>query len=125
DGEIVAFEGAMTSYSRLQKRIQANGSGETTVPVVYYVFDLLHLDGFDATRLPLRDRKNLLKRVLRFRDPLRFTPHRNADGEQCLENACRSGWEGVVAKDAAAPYTQGRSKKWLKFKCVQRQELVI
>lgn len=128
DGEVVAFEGNLTSFARLQGRIgltdpaRARASGIT---VVYYVFDLLHLDGRDLTRLPLRRRKSLLRRALRWEDPLRFTPHRNGAGEDYHDEACRRGWEGVIAKRADGPYRHGRSTDWLKFKCVQGQELVI
>ncbi len=54
-----------------------------------------------------------------------FTPHRNNDGEAYYEEACGKHWEGLIAKDANSAYTSGRSKKWLKFKCENRQELVI
>ncbi len=128
DGEIVAFEGRVTSFSRLQGRMKiadpakARRSG---VAVYYYLFDLVHLDGRDTTRLPLRDRKSLLERAIRFEDPLRFSTHRNAEGEAYLEEACRRGWEGLIAKRADSTYVQGRSRDWLKLKCVARQEFVV
>ena len=58
-------------------------------------------------------------------DPIRFTTHRNGDGEAFYKEACRKGWEGLIAKRADAPYTHGRSRDWLKFKCSAEQELVI
>jgi bifunctional non-homologous end joining protein LigD len=119
DGEIVAFDGSQTSFERLQRR------GREAVPAFLYVFDVLHLDGFDTTALPLRARKSLLRAALSFRDPLRFTTHRRRDGEKLFADACRRGWEGLVAKRADAPYTHGRSRDWLKFKCSASQELVI
>jgi bifunctional non-homologous end joining protein LigD len=119
DGEVVAFAGAQTSFARLQQR------GERPAAVFFYVFDLLHLAGQDTTALPLRARKALLRRALRFHGPLRLTPHRNRDGEELFREACRKGWEGVIAKRADAPYTHGRSRDWLKFKCSAEQELVI
>jgi DNA ligase D-like protein (predicted ligase) len=119
DGEIVAFDGARTSFARLQRR------GEREVAVFYYVFDLLHIAGHDVTALPLRSRKRLLRGALRFRGPVRLTPHRNRDGVALFQGACRKGWEGVIAKRADAPYTHGRSGDWLKFKCSAEQELVI
>ena len=119
DGEVVAFDGARTSFARLQQR------GERPVAVVYYVFDLLHLAGHDVTALPLRARKALLRRALRAHGPVRLTPHRNREGEALYREACRRGWEGVIAKRADAPYTHGRSRDWLKFKCDAEQELVI
>ena len=119
DGEVVAFEGEQTSFARLQQR------GEREVPVFLYVFDLLHLAGHDTTALPLRARKGLLRRALSFRGPVRLTPHRNRDGEELFREACRKGWEGLIAKRADSPYTQGRSRDWLKFKCSAEQELVV
>jgi bifunctional non-homologous end joining protein LigD len=119
DGELVAFDGARTSFALLQQR------GERRVAVFYYVFDLLHLAGHDTTALPLRARKRLLRPALRFRGPLRFTPHRNRDGEALFREACRRGWEGLIAKRADAPYTPRRSRDWLKFKCSAEQELVV
>jgi bifunctional non-homologous end joining protein LigD len=96
------------------------------VPVFLYVFDLLVVDGQDITALPLRLRKRLLRAAVDFRDPLRMSTHRNTDGEAYLRDACRRGWEGLVAKRADAPYTPGRrSPDWLKLKCGHEQELVI
>lgn len=128
DGEIVAFEGRRTSFSRLQHRMQLqdpDAARATGIRVFYYAFDLLHLDGHDTTGLPLRDRKRLLRSAFRFRDPLRFLPHRNEGGEEHLDEACRRGWEGLIAKRASSPYAHSRSRDWLKLKCVSRQELVI
>jgi bifunctional non-homologous end joining protein LigD len=120
DGEVVAFEGSRTSFARLARR------GLEPVPVFHYVFDLQHLAGHDVTALPLRTRKALLRRALSFHDPVRFTPHRNRDGEQLFGEACRRGWEGLIAKRADSPYARGqRSRDWLKIKCEASQELVI
>lgn len=128
DGEVVAFEGEVTSFSRLQKRMHiedAEEARESKVKIYYYLFDLLYLDGYDTRQVPLRQRKSLLKEAFSYQDPLRFTQHRNREGEDYFEEACKKGWEGIIAKDARAAYVGGRSKKWLKFKCVKRQELVI
>ena len=128
DGEIVAFEGNRTSFSRLQGRMQVRDAEEARrsgIAVFYYVFDLLHVDGHDVSGLGLRDRKSLLRRALSFRDPLRFTTHRNEYGERYYREACRKGWEGLIAKRADAPYRHSRSRDWLKFKCVNEQELVV
>ncbi len=95
------------------------------VPVFYYVFDILYLDGHDVTGVPLRQRKALLRAALQFHDPLRFTEHRDRDGKEYFAEACPKGWEGLIAKDARAPYVHDRSKLWLKFKCVKEQEVVI
>ncbi len=128
DGEVVAFDGAQTSFALLQRRmhvsdpVKARRSGVT---VFYYVFDLLHLDGHSTRALPLRQRKALLRDLLDWQDPLRFTQHRNADGEAYFIEACQKGWEGLIAKRADAPYLSGRTPDWLKYKCEQGQEFVI
>ena len=119
DGEVVAFDGPQTSFSRLQQR------GEHPTPVFFYVFDILRDGGEDVTKEPLRERKARLRKALAFDDPIRFTTHRNGDGEAFYKEACRKGWEGLIAKRADAPYTHGRSRDWLKFKCSAEQELVI
>ena len=84
DGEVVAFDGDRTSFSRLQRRLGVIDPGpalRAEVPVYLYVFDLLWADGRDVRPLPLRERKRLLRGLLLFRDPLRFTEHRDTDGE--------------------------------------------
>jgi bifunctional non-homologous end joining protein LigD len=128
DGEIVAFKGRRTSFARLQRRSgitnpeEARASG---IRVFYYVFDLLHLDGEATTQLPLVERKEMLRNVFRFDDPLRFTAHRVKDGEDAYRKACERGDEGVIAKLAESPYDGGRSRNWLKFKCSRDQEFVV
>lgn len=128
DGEIVAFEGSLTSFSRLQKRIKIrdrNEARKSGVSVKYYLFDILYLEGWNVSSLSLRLRKSLLKQVISYSDPLRFTPHRNQYGESYYQKACRKGWEGILAKNAHSPYIHSRSREWLKFKCTHRQEFVI
>jgi len=95
------------------------------VRVFYYVFDVVHLAGLDLTGLELRHRKMILQHLLPWRGPLRLTPHRNTEGEAYFQEACRKGWEGLIAKRAASPYVGRRSSDWLKFKCVNEQEFVI
>lgn len=119
DGEVVAFDGVATSFARLVERRHHH------VPVFLYVFDLLWLEGQDLRSLALRTRKRLLKATLRFEDPLRFTAHRNGDGEAFFQRACRDGWEGIIAKRSESTYGAARSREWLKLKCEQGQELVI
>lgn len=128
DGEVVAFDGDVTSFSRLQGRSglhdprRARASG---IEVFFYVFDVLHLDGVDLTRRPLRERTSRLEEALEWEDPLRVSSHRRGDGRALLDEACRKGWEGLIAKRAESTYRGGRSRSWLKLKCVARQELVI
>jgi bifunctional non-homologous end joining protein LigD len=128
DGEVVAFQGRRTSFSNLQQRMGAttlDGAKHSAVPVYYYVFDLLYLNGDDTTGLALRDRKSLLEQVFTFHDPLRFSRHWDTHGERYYARACRAGWEGLIAKRAESPYQHTRSGDWLKFKCGNQQELVI
>jgi bifunctional non-homologous end joining protein LigD len=128
DGEIVAFEGNRTSFARLQGRIGIKDPAEARrsgIAVFYYVFDLLHVDGYDLTGLPLHLRKNLLKRAVDIGRPLRLLAHRNTDGEAFSREACAKGLEGLIAKRRDSEYVHGRSADWLKFKCVLEQELVI
>lgn len=119
DGEIVAFDGAVTSFARLQRQERED------VPVFLYLFDLMWIDGDDLRDAPLSERKQRLKAALSWKDPIRFTPHRRGEGEAFLAEACDKGWEGLIAKRADSPYRSARSKDWRKLKCVNEQELVI
>lgn len=119
DGEVVAFEGSQTSFARLAQRHQR------WAPVFLYVFDVLWLEGHDVRPLPLRTRKRLLKGALKFHGNVRWTQYRNRDGEALFTDACRKGWEGLIAKRAESAYVTTRSRDWLKFKCEHGQELVI
>ena len=128
DGEIVAFDGSQTKFARLQQRLGVRQPGPellAEVPVWFYIFDVLWADGRDVRPRPLRERKGILQDLLTFGGPLRFTEHINTDGEAYFRQACASGWEGVIAKRADAPYRAGRSRDWLKFKCESGQEFVI
>ena len=88
----------------------------------YHVFDVLWLDGRRLTSLPLHERRRHLDSV-RFRAPVaRVKP---LASEAPWEDACRDGWEGVIAKRLDSPYEGRRSKSWLKMKCEATQELVV
>lgn len=119
DGEVVAFDRGQTSFARLARR------GREPVPVFFYVFDVLSVDGCDVRPLPVRARKRLLRATLRLGGRVRLTTHRNGDGEAFFAEACRKGWEGLIAKRADSAYGARRSRDWLKFKCGKGQELVI
>jgi bifunctional non-homologous end joining protein LigD len=129
DGEIVAFEGKRTSFEKLQGRIgikDPDAARRSGIAVFYYVFDLVHVDGYDVTGLGLIVRKGLLKKALNFRGPVRFESHRDTEGEAFYREACANGLEGVIAKRRDSAYAPGkRSPDWLKFKCVNEQEFVI
>lgn len=128
DGEVVAVEGSRTSFALLQQRsgiTDPRRARSSRVKVRYYVFDVMYIDGNDVRSLPLRVRKQLLRSAIAFRGPLKFTVHRNGEGQEHFEQACRSDWEGVLAKRADSTYTSRRSPDWLKFKCAHGQEFVI
>ena len=119
DGEVVAFAGRNTSFARLARR------GHERVAIYLYAFDVMHLAGHDTRALPLHARKRLLRRSLGWRGPLRLTPYRRRDGEALYEEACRRGWEGLIAKRLDSRYSGVRSRDWLKLKCAAEQELVV
>jgi bifunctional non-homologous end joining protein LigD len=128
DGEVVAFDRGRPSFARLQRRMQLRDpetARRTGVAVFLYVFDVLHTQGYDVTGVGLRHRKAILRKLLSYGGPLRFTAHRIRGGEALLAKACEEGWEGVIAKRADSPYVPRRSPDWLKFKCVNEQEFVI
>jgi bifunctional non-homologous end joining protein LigD len=128
DGEVVAYDGEQTSFSRLQQRLgvaRPTPAQLAAYPVVYCVFDILELDGEDLTGRPLRERRALLEGAVRPSDALQLTEAWYGDSRRRFVEACRSGWEGLMAKRVEAPYARGRSKDWLKLKCAWEQELVI
>jgi ATP-dependent DNA ligase len=88
----------------------------------YHVFDILWLNGHDVTKLPIEDRRALLKE-LPFAAPMRRVEL--LDDAEPWEQARREGWEGVIAKRRGSPYEHRRSKHWLKMKCESSQELVV
>lgn len=128
DGEIVTFKDGITSFAKLQQRMQVEHPSADLlrrVPVWLYLFDLLYLDRYDTRQVPLRYRKELLSNTFDFRDSLRLTEHREKEGEAYYREACRRGWEGVIAKNGNSVYVSRRTRDWLKFKCILEQEFVI
>jgi bifunctional non-homologous end joining protein LigD len=128
DGEVVAFQGEQTSFSRLQQRLGTTAPSSQQIaeyPVVYCVFDVLEIDGEVLTHRPLEERRARLTRAIRPSAALQLSTAWRDDSQRRFDEACQSGWEGLIAKRASAPYTPGRSKDWLKLKCVSEQEFVI
>jgi len=128
DGEIVAFDRDQTKFGLLQHRlgvIKPAANLLAQVPAYYYLFDVLWAGGRDVRPQPLLDRKKILRGLLSFDDPLRFTEHRDTEGEAYYREACAKRWEGLIAKRADSRYRSGRTKDWLKFKCESGQEFVI
>ncbi len=119
DGEIVALdEQGRSSFSLMQQR------GERPVPIRYYVFDLLYLDGYSLFRVDLEKRKQLLSGLLAESEAIRYSDHFD-DGVALYRAAAEQGLEGVVAKRRQGCYVQKRSREWLKVKVTKRQEVVI
>ena len=125
DGELIVEDDVgISSFSALQTNLKAGRRDR----FVYYVFDLLHLDGADLTRLPLTERKAPLARLLgrtRRSGPIRLSEHFDDDGSLVLRQACQLKLEGIVSKRGDALYVSGRSENWIKAKCANQQEFVV
>jgi bifunctional non-homologous end joining protein LigD len=125
DGELVAQnDKGFSSFSLLQTDLKEGNSKR----LVYWVFDLLHLDGRDLTEMPLTERKAALERLLRDRDsagPIRYCEHLKGNGAAILKRACSLELEGIVSKLSDAPYRSGRTDNFVKTKCHNEQEFVV
>jgi DNA ligase D-like protein (predicted ligase) len=122
DGELCGVgEDGLPSFSQTQ----AASDGERGVRLVYYAFDLLHLDGRDTAGLPLIERKALLEPLIANVVGVQFNGHETGDGELIRQHACQLGFEGVVSKTVDAPYAPGNRGLWRKSKCLNRQEFVV
>ena len=121
DGEIVALDDeGRVSFERLCNRRNRQ------TPILYYIFDLLHLDGQDLGALPLDQRKQLLHADLEQSDCVRLVESFPKDGEAVYQAAVANGMEGVVAKRRDSVYEAGqRSRKWLKAKMTRTAQFVI
>jgi bifunctional non-homologous end joining protein LigD len=132
DGEIVALDDSgRPSFSLMQQRTGISGNGrrvkasDRTVPIAYYVFDLLYLDGYDLTRVDLEKRKELLAGIIAGSGLVRYSDHHLEQGTALYEAAKQQGLEGIVAKRRNSCYEQKRSREWLKMKITRQQECVI
>jgi bifunctional non-homologous end joining protein LigD len=125
DGELVTEDtNGVSSFSLLQQDLKDRRHNR----MVFYIFDLLHLDGTDLTSLPLSTRKDALASLLsglQERGALRLSESLNGSGTTLLRHACKMGLEGIVSKLANGPYNSGRSREWIKTKCSDRQEFVV
>jgi bifunctional non-homologous end joining protein LigD len=124
DGEIVV-EGVdgVSNFSALQDALKTGKSN-----FVYYVFDLLHLDGADLTGKPLVERKAALQKLLKGSDRngvVRLSEHFEISGADMYRHACAHNLEGLISKRRDAPYRSGRSESWIKTKCHQAQEFAV
>ena len=114
DGEVVAFEGDQTSFARLQRRLGVGSPSAQLVaafPVVYCVFDLLELDGKDLRGRPLVERRAQLVSAVRPTEAVQISEAWRDDSDRRFAEACRAGWEGLIAKRADASYSAGRSRR--------------
>jgi bifunctional non-homologous end joining protein LigD len=125
DGEVaILTSDGRTSFQALQNAFK----GGPRRSLVYFVFDLLHLEGRTLSRQPLIERKAELRNLLgkpSARASIRYSDHVMGRGREMFDHACRLGLEGIVSKRADARYEAGRNDLWLKTKCILRQEFVI
>ena len=124
DGEVVVeTEHGTPDFGALQQDLSEGRSDR----FCYYLFDLLHLDGIDLTRASLIDRKGALARLVAGHEDgvLKLSEHFTERGDIVLKHACRLSLEGIVSKLASAPYRSGRTKGWLKAKCIGSDEFVV
>jgi bifunctional non-homologous end joining protein LigD len=131
DGEIVALdEQGRSSFSLMQQRSGFRESGRraapnSSIPILYYAFDLLYLDGYSLFKVDLEKRKELLAGIVAASDILRYSDHHVGQGTALFRAAAEKGLEGIVAKRRRSCYIQKRSREWLKMKITHRQECVI
>ena len=130
DGEIVATDPAtgMPSFPRLQQRLHRaapSASLRREVPVELWLFDCLHYEGRDLTGQPWSVRRRMLEEAVTPVAGVRLTPYFDGPFDALFETACAHGGEGLIAKRTAARYGRGRTRDWLKLKCVREQEFVV
>jgi ATP-dependent DNA ligase len=111
-----------TSFSLIQTASDRGQAGD----LVFFLFDLLHLDGEATSARPLNERKESLRSLLtRASGPLQFSDHQIGHGGSFYEHACGLKLEGIVSKRVDAAYTPGDRGLWLKVKCLNREEFVV
>jgi len=125
DGEVaMVMEDGRTSFAALQ---QAAAGTASHTPLVYFVFDLLRLNGERLDQLPLEERKRRLRALVGAKQTgrVRYAEHILGEGEKLFEHATRIGLEGIISKRRDLPYEPGRSDSWRKSKVIQRGVFVI
>ncbi len=131
DGEVVVLDDeGRSSFSLMQQRtgIRAHGRQATPrseLPILYYAFDLLYLDGYDLRRVALAERKRVLKDILTPGEIVRYSDHYPGQGVALFEAAKQKGLEGILAKRSSSTYEERRSQEWLKIKITQTVDCVI
>jgi bifunctional non-homologous end joining protein LigD len=120
DGEVVVpADDGTTDFSVLQNELKGRSK-----KIVMVAFDLLYLNGYDLQRLPLFERKGLLRKIISKTD-IQFSESFEIDGREMYKHACKTGLEGVVSKVRDSRYVSGRVKDWGKKTCAQRETLAI
>jgi bifunctional non-homologous end joining protein LigD len=129
DGEIVILsDRGRSDFERLQERMHVRAPSAKLLadaPVTYYLFDLLYCDGYDLREAPLAERKELLRRLLRPHDHIRFSDHQVELGQEMFELARKEGLEGIVGKKADSTYVSARTANWVKLKATQTLDAVV
>ena len=131
DGEIVVLDkSGRVDFQLLQTRFGLTNTKEierlrAQQKIVYYIFDLIYLDGYDLHNVTLLDRKRLLKAVIKQNSKLKFSTHIAEKGEAYFAKAEKLHLEGIMAKNGESYYEERRSNEWLKIKTQMRQEVII
>ena len=122
DGELVALQpDGVSSFPMLQAALKAGRDGS----LVFYAFDLLHLNGWDLRGCTLLDRKRVLEGAARWNEAVRYSGHVVGQATEMYRSASRMKLEGIICKRTDALYRPGRSGDWLKVKCLGRDELIV
>jgi bifunctional non-homologous end joining protein LigD len=129
DGELVALDAAgRSNFQRLQNRAGVRNPSQQlleTIPATYYAFDLLYCDGYDLRKVPLEQRKELLRQILRSNDHIRYSAHEIEKGKELYEAARQQSLEGIIGKKRDSAYVGQRTSLWLKFKIVNELDAVV
>ncbi len=131
DGEAVVLdEQGRSSFSLMQQRTGIRSHGRqaaprSELPVLYYAFDLLYLDGYDLRRVTLEQRKRVLKEILTAAGIVRYSDHYAGQGVALFDAAKQKGLEGILAKHLSSLYQERRSREWLKIKITQTVDCVV
>ena len=129
DGEIVALDDhGRSNFQRMQNRIGVSKPSEKligSIPLSYYVFDVLYCNGFDLRKSPLLARKELLRGILHGDGRVRYSAHQLEKGKELFEAAEDQGLEGIVGKHTDSPYTGNRTPFWVKWKIIKEVDTVI
>jgi bifunctional non-homologous end joining protein LigD len=124
DGEVVVIKDGRTNFAELQAELAAGQQDR----LVFYAFDLLYLDGQDLRKTPQAERKRVLKGLFddhALEAPVVYSEHLVTDGNKMFAHACKLNYEGIISKNAKAPYRSDRNEGWLKVKCVQKGQFPV